>query len=228
MHFQLQRSISNTKQWNRTFSSFPWSYPILILKKTIYFNLTKILIRIIYSYYRLHNFHSISLLKMQPLLERNPGADQQHTTLPQHSSQQEINTLDIIKKISPTNWRDSMSSSLKNTRGFKSIPRKIKVYFIIYGSKPATLHDLCSASNSIYMRLKILVHVLPLNVHKQLPLKSMAAASAQPRAEFSLMYRSLSERLSALSKTRRVLKPLNKVFLSRKTETSPKSAELTF
>lgn len=121
-----------------------------------------------------------------------------------------------------------MSSSLKNTRGFKSIPRKIKVYFVVCGSKPATLHDLCSASNSIYMRLKILVHVLPLNVHKQLPLKSMAAASVQPRAEFSLMYRSLSERLSALLKTRRVLKPAKKVFLSRKTETSPKSAELTF
>lgn len=35
---------------------------------------------------------------MPPLQERNPGADQQHTTLLQHSSQQEINTLDIIKK----------------------------------------------------------------------------------------------------------------------------------
>lgn len=35
---------------------------------------------------------------MQPLLERNPGADQQHTILLQHSSQQEINTLDVILK----------------------------------------------------------------------------------------------------------------------------------
>lgn len=120
-----------------------------------------------------------------------------------------------------------MSSSLKNTRGFKSIPRKIEVCFIICGSMPATLHDLCSASNSIYMHLKILVHVLPLNVYKQLPLKSMPAASVQPRAEFNLMYRSLSEKLSALLKTQQVLKPPEKVFLSRKTETSPKSAKLT-
>jgi len=51
-----------------------------------------------YSSSWLQNFHSVLSLKMQPLPERNPGADQQHTTLLQHSSQQEINTLDIILK----------------------------------------------------------------------------------------------------------------------------------
>lgn len=67
---------------------------------------------------------------MQPLLERNPGADQQHTTVLQHSSQQEINTLAIIKKKKIfTNWRDSKStpSSLKTQEALKvSILRKIK------------------------------------------------------------------------------------------------------
>lgn len=93
-----------------------------------------------------------------------------------------------------------MSSSLKNTRGFKSKQSEEDktVYFVIHGSTPATLRDLCLASNSIYMHLKILVHVLPLNVYMQLPLKSMAAASLQPRAEFNLMYCSLSQRWSQL------------------------------
>jgi len=48
------------------------------------------------------------------------------------------------------------------------------------------------------MHLKILVHVLPLTAYMQLPLKSMAAAPVQLRAEFNLLYRSLSERWSQL------------------------------
>lgn len=59
-------------------------------------------------------------------------------------------------------------------------------------------HDLFVTSNSIYTHLKIMVHVLPLNMYMQLPLKSTAAVSVQLRAEFNLMYCSLSERWSQI------------------------------